>query len=96
MQTVLIYGPREYIKYTDMVSNGVGCWWDGVGKTEEERKVLKCIKESQLAGTYIRWNCRIENVIEGEIKLSKRGGSRKKVIDDIKDEDLYEGMKMGA
>ena len=67
--------------------------WRSITGFKEERYILHAItqRKAALNGHFLRGNCLLKHVIEGEIKGTERGGRRrrKQVPDDLKETRRY-------
>jgi len=86
----------EKISWTDHVRNEV------LLRVNEQRNILHAIRKRKAnwIGHILRRNCLLQRVIEGkikgEMKVSRRGRRRKKLLVDLKDRRGYSHLKEEA
>lgn len=61
------------------------------------RNLLKCLKEWKTnGGIYGKRTCVTENVVKGELKERRKGEHSTTIINDIEQEDSFDGINMNS
>jgi hypothetical protein len=88
----------ENISWTDLVRNE-----EVLLRVKEQRNILHeiCKRKANWIGHILRRNCLLQRVIEGKIiegieVIGRRGGRRRKLLDDLKERRGYSHLKEEA